>query len=243
MWSEFANYLLEDHIVEAGKSKDKHLAAGTALQYMSLLMNLAAVKIRRSGSDRAKLFFTEILDSNKGDAGVWWSKLTKNLSREIYQRTKRRGENTDQSATPVYGLHFRAMVRSIYIWWCDRSLLCHQLNDTFYQGRSLAKHGSKGSASRQFTLVSEREASGRSAELAWTTWTALDWDPMFKCVFGQLVQFKKSADKLMCFVSGATRHECWFLAFGDYLLLVVKGTVYDKELPWLFPFLQETNSP
>ena len=114
-WGEFAKYLEKDHICETGKSKNKNLAAGTALQYMSVLMNMAAAKYRHLGTDKTKLFFTEVFNDNTSEAGKWWFRLTGNLSRVIYQRTKRAGEDTDQSATPVYGEHFRGMVRSIFI--------------------------------------------------------------------------------------------------------------------------------
>ena len=50
--------------------------------------------------------------------------------------------------------------------------------------------------------------------------------------------------KLMAFVCGFTRNQCFFLNFGDYLVLQPDRVPWEEEeADWLIPDLQKTNSP
>jgi hypothetical protein len=109
--------------------------------------------------------------------------------------------------------------------------------------RALSLEGSADSAARKLALDELWSSAGRSSETAWLTWTGLEWDPFYTCVFAQIAQSKVHKVKLVAFVAGANRHRCWFLSLGDYLALRTPRA-HDPDKPsWLLPALQQTNSP
>jgi hypothetical protein len=97
---------------------------------------------------------------------------------------------------------------------------------------------------RSCVVVCVRQTTGRSSEVAWMTLDYLEWDPLFKCTFSMLPQSKVSETKLTCFVAGASRHECFYVALGDMLTLDVDPHLYeDDAASWMFRSLQKIKQP
>ena len=127
---------------------------------------------------------------------------------------------------------------------------------------------------RAFVVVCLFMTAGRSSEVAWMTWDAMMFCFFFLCTFSSLPQAKVclrgdhaisfriyrvitvarrnprcfmvqvSETKVTCFVSGTSRHDCWYLTLGDYLALNADRTVFEEDAPqWVFPHLQDNKYP
>jgi hypothetical protein len=76
------------------------------------------------------------------------------------------------------------------------------------------------------------------------SWDRLKWDDEFMCPYVTWMQPKVRKPKLIPFVPGANRHNCWLLDLGDYLVMR-KDTdmIYDVNgANWMFPNLQNANN-
>lgn len=81
------------------------------LSYLCTIINISSAKYKSIGGAESKLFFTCLDDGAKTDAAIWLTKVKQKLKSELFERAKKKGALTDESATPIYGYHFRAMVR------------------------------------------------------------------------------------------------------------------------------------
>ena len=117
------------------------------------------------------------------------------------------------------------------------------LEDVMLMQCAYARANTSESAMRKFALLSTQRAAGRSSEIAWSTYRNMLWDAHFRHVIVETAQNKSAKLKLAAFGAGATRHACWFLAFGDFLVLQ-PDEIYGADTPgWLIPALQRTFSP
>jgi hypothetical protein len=66
---------------------------------------------------------------------------------------------------------------------------------------------------------------GRSGEVGALTVDGMTWDDEFQCVRIEVPQWKSSKCKIVPLTAGANRHNCWFLAMGDYLAFADKRLV------------------
>lgn len=112
-YGEFAHYLAHVYRIKKGSpGAGDFLAVGTVLSYLCLLINRAAAKYRATGDASSKLFFTCLDTHAKTDAAKWLLGVKAKLTREIFQRQLKAGTLSDGSETPIYGIHFRAIVSS-----------------------------------------------------------------------------------------------------------------------------------
>jgi len=112
------------------------------------------------------------------------------------------------------------------------------------QLEALAREGSADSSMRALALSILRMAAGRSSEAAWATWESMEWDDFLRCVFFALPQSKVSDIKLTCLVAGMSRHDCPFVAMGDYIALNPDRDMHiEGDEWWLLPGLQDVKSP
>ena len=93
---------------------------------------------------------------------------------------------------------------------------------------ALAREGSSKSYLRKLGLAQTFFVAGRASEGAWLSWNGLTWDAHFNCLVVEVPQSKVAKEKLVALVPGASRHDDWFLAFGDYMV-VVHDAVYDPD--------------
>ena len=137
------------------------------------------------------------------------------------------GEDADSNAaTPVYRDQVAAMVARYSEAATLNSQRSHQ------EG-----------ADRKFAILSLHQAVGRSGELAWIHYDGLSYDQRHGCVVSQVPQVKTSKVKIVANVAGASRHLCWFLAWGDHLASPGDRPEYKEGQPsWVFPKLQGTHA-
>jgi GGDEF domain-containing protein len=111
--------------------------------------------------------------------------------------------------------------------------------------RALALEGSPEAAGRKAAILNLYLVAGRSGELGWLNWDSLEWDPYFRVVCGDMPQTKVSKTKKIAFVAGACRELCFFLAFGDTLVMVPQPTYDDEDgkTTWMHPALHDAKSP
>ncbi|KAJ1448617.1 hypothetical protein M885DRAFT_574053 [Pelagophyceae sp. CCMP2097] len=129
-----------------------------------------------------------------------------NMERVCFQRAALTGDETDHSPTSIYQCHVKVMVRA------------------------LALEGSPEAAGRKAAILNLYLVAGRSGELGWLNWDSLEWDPYFRVVCGDMPQTKVPKTKKIAFVAGACRELCFFLAFGDTLVMM-HPALHDAKSP------------
>lgn len=112
-YEEFAHFLANTYKSASGKNAGELLSIRTVLSYLSIMLNDAAKRYKATGCSDSKLFFT-CLEGAKTDSGRWLNGLKDKLKREVYLREKSTGTLSDDSQTPVYGVHYKLMVSVLY---------------------------------------------------------------------------------------------------------------------------------
>ena len=215
----FAEYVTDVYIIESGKFAGKHYSCDSALNTLSILINLAKDRFEPTGNADVKLFFT-CLDPKANTGPAQWLRGTrKEMVRTIFARSAEAGEQMDNSAIPLYACHVKVM-----------------------QG-VLARMGTAEAAKRKLTILTAWSDSGRSAETSFLVVENLKWDPHFSSVVAEIPQTKTSKVKLVLFLAGQHRHLDWPMAFGDDLVMNRRYCHEDDEPGWLFPQLQNMTSP
>jgi hypothetical protein len=80
--------------------------------------------------------------------------------------------------------------------------------------------------------------------VAYLNYDGLDWEAGCDCLTVGVAQSKTSKLKVVALVAGATRHEDWFLDWGDFLALQKGEAVYQQTDPvWLLPDLRGATTP
>ena len=98
---------------------------------------------------------------------------------------------------------------------------------------------------RAFSLLCLFQSAGRSAEPAYMAMGSMNFDGLYRQVSAEVPQSKTSKLKVIAFVAGFIRYLCWFLLWGDYLMLDPQRKEYTEEddPAWLLNHLQEHGSP
>ena len=96
---------------------------------------------------------------------------------------------------------------------------------------------------RRMAILSAWLAIGRSGEIAATPWEGLEWDPEHQAVFTEIRQSKTSKVKMISYTCGSERHNCWFLALADYLVLHAPPMWGAHKDAWVIPELHAHNAP
>ena len=113
MYAGFAHYLVHEVIISEGnKHVGKHLALGTALDYLSLVLNHAAVRCENADDPEVIRFFTCVHKDSKTASADWMRKLRNIMVRICFARAKESGEEMDHSATPLYRAHLEMIDRA-----------------------------------------------------------------------------------------------------------------------------------
>ena len=105
VFDKFAEYLASTYVIESGRNKGEHLALGPATNYLRSMMNMVSDKFKATGSYKTKNFLTCLDVNARTESALWFGALCRKMKRHIYQRTMVAGDEMDQSATPVYGVH------------------------------------------------------------------------------------------------------------------------------------------
>ena len=58
MYEDFLKYLVDEYVVEAGRSRGERLAVHSVMNYLGCLLQIASNRFKAAGSPEAKLFFT-----------------------------------------------------------------------------------------------------------------------------------------------------------------------------------------
>ena len=88
--------------------------------------------------------------------------------------------------------------------------------------------------------------AGRVAEIVSACWEYFHYDTNYKCVFGEIPQKKTSKSKTIPFCAGDTRHSCWLLSCGDYLITqgARSDTFFNPEKmgTWVFKEIEQSST-
>ena len=199
-----------------------HLAGSSAHLYFNGLLNIANLRVTKEAPNdtAAKLFFTCRLVNGGTEEAKWLSGLRDTIRRVCFLRAVEAGDQMDFSAPPVY---------------LDPHII------EFLKMHSL--RNSKDSALRKFSILTLWLVSGRAAETSHLTFDGMTWDAALQCAFMEVPQVKTSKTKQIAFVAGSHRHNCWFLAFADYLVMKCLALWEEDAAPWLFADLEASRSP
>ncbi|KAL1495573.1 hypothetical protein AB1Y20_000282 [Prymnesium parvum] len=106
LYERLAHYLVNEHTIPEGqRNAGAFLSCNVAINYLCILLNMAAAKFKTIGNDRTKLFLT-CLDVNAStQAAMWLRGLKKKMTRIIFERAKESGQEMDMSAPPLYLEH------------------------------------------------------------------------------------------------------------------------------------------
>ena len=115
LYSGFAKFIMDEYMVDKGASAGRHLACGTALDYLGALLNLAAAKFKAVGRPSTRMFFTCLDVKATTDEAEWLRGLKNNLIRADFERRKEAGEELDTSVTPIYSMHVQSMIKALMI--------------------------------------------------------------------------------------------------------------------------------
>ena len=191
----YAGFMI-NRLIESGKNAGKPYAVDSSTNYLSTLINMAKAKFT-PGNDTTTLFFTCLDKDAKTDSAIWLKGIKTSMRRKCVQRDKNLGFSMDNSAEPLYGTaHIIPMMRAY--------------------GRA-GNTVPTEAARRKLAIICGWQSAGRAGECAWITLDSMVWDPYFGQLFAEELQQKTSKMKLVGFAAGATRHQCFFLHFGDYL--------------------------
>jgi hypothetical protein len=233
LYELWCGWLCEDYIIPKGKKNaGEHLGYGSAIDYLNLLLNLAAGEFKEH-NDTTRHFFTCRDWHGASDPAIWMRGLRLKLHREIYARSVKEGKPMDMSALPVYLKTIIACVKQ------------------------LSLEGSAEAALIKFVLLTVINTGARSSEAANIILDSMRFDPEFKCVVGELPQMKTSKTKIFGIQAGVDSYHCWFLALADFLCCVDRAVFEDDggfddgegddervKMPnWLIPDLQSTKTP
>ena len=100
LYSGFAKFLMDEYVIEQGASAGRHLACGTALDYLGALLNLAAAKFKAVGTPATRMFFTCLDVKATTDEAEWLRGIKNTLIREDFERRKEAGEEMDVVSLP-----------------------------------------------------------------------------------------------------------------------------------------------
>ena len=220
LYDDFFNFITHEYLITSGEHVGQTLSVGTLGTYMSNFIRQACDKFRHKGNDNTKLFFTCLDPNCQTDEAVWFRSLKNGYLNAAFSRDVAAGKQIDNSDPPVYSEHIRLMVKA------------------YSTVNTLA------AAFRKLVIITLWCTVGRSGESAGLTWDGLEWDPHFKCVFVVVPQRKNSKIKIVPFAAGRSRHQDWFVAFGDYLVTNQYCEVYDPAGGnFVFPTLSKTKHP
>jgi len=195
MFEEFSHFLVYEYKIESGRFMSQTLAVGPATNYIRILLNLVSDRFKSCGTAETRLSLTALDSYANTEAAVWFKRVKRKMVRTIFQRSMSSGEEMDKSETPLYLEHIKAVCRAY------------------------GREGSAEAALRKLAIKCLWQGAGRASEAAWLSWDSLQWDPFFGSVFAEFPQSKMSKYKEIPLVAGADRHSCFFVDFGDFLVL------------------------
>jgi len=211
VYESFAYFLTVTYIIEPGaRNAGKHLAVETVLNTLGLVLNLARAKFAATGSDATKLFFTCLDSQSRTPHASWLRGLKINIRRRCFIRSRDAGEDTDQSATPIYFHHLEQITTA------------------------LATKATPEAIKRRFMICGLWTSGGRSGEPAWVCFERMRYDPEFSSVVAILPQSKTAKMKLIAFVAGKRPTTCIFTAFAEYAAMVDRPPADQDGVSWLF---------
>ena len=167
------------------------------------------------------------------------------------------GEKIDLSAEPLYLVDVEGIVAAYAREGSSMSAGAHQTCHVQHIAEHLVQcsthcrtHNRAADTSvppcfteRKLAINCTWVVSGRSSEIAWTSLEKLTWDKHFMCVFAEIMQSKSTKMKLCPFVAARSRHLCFFVQYGDYLIMARKRPSSDaNSINWLVPDLNEKGS-
>ena len=101
LYDDFAKFIAFEYKIEKGEYNGNFLSAGSVLDYLGCLIQIAANKHRASGTPETKLFFTCQDLNSTTDSARWLRGLRNQLQRDLFQRAMDNGEKMDKSAYPL----------------------------------------------------------------------------------------------------------------------------------------------
>ena len=227
LYEEFAFYLANQYKCGAGKNKGEHLKVGPAVNYLNSLAKQLSDK-HKHVNDTTKFFFTCKDVNGSSDPWVWFNGVRSNMHGIIYERAAKRGEEIDASAPAIYPTHVDKI------------------------SEALMKEGSDHSAIVNITQLTTLYSGSRPCEPENLALRGMQDDDEFNVTKGPLPQIKTKKTKVYSIPAAAHRHRSWHLAWGDFLVLVLRQAVecerdeFGDLVPdahWLIPELQQVDNP
>lgn len=102
VFDSVGTFIMDEYISTTGRNNGFHLALGTILGYLGLLLNQASDRFKAVGSDSIKMFFTCLDSKANTEAAIWLRKLRNKIVRRCFARAREVGEEMDLSAPPLY---------------------------------------------------------------------------------------------------------------------------------------------
>jgi len=99
--------------ISVRQSDGNHLSQGSAVPYLSNLLNQARDQVRASNDGTTRLFFTCLEDKCSTDSAVWLHALKKEMNSVIFERAKAAGSKMDFSQLPIYKHHIEKMTLTL----------------------------------------------------------------------------------------------------------------------------------
>ena len=200
LYDDFAKYIAFEYKIEKGEYKGNFLSAGSVLDYLGCLIQIAANKHRASGLPETRLFFTCQDLNGTTDSARWLRGLRNNLQRDLFQRAMENGEKMDKSAYPLCLPELMAINQA---YAREGSEEVRLLN-----GKPLSPPPfpfspptlNHQACKRKFAVQVAKAIAGRSSEASFLTWNSMSWSEHFNCLFGPVPQGKVSKIK---FVGGS----------------------------------------
>jgi len=156
LYEQFSHFLVHVYKIEQrGPNCGQPLMFSSVLDYLGILVNMAADTYLATGTNDTKLFFTCLDINSTTRAAKWWRGLRANIKRLLFQRTRDAWEQPDNSETPVYS------------------------GDICRMNAAYAKKDTGEAARRKLVLTTLQRCAGRTSEVAWVTWDGLEWDQHF----------------------------------------------------------------
>jgi hypothetical protein len=181
VFDSVGTFIMDEYISTTGKNNGFHLALGTILGYLGLLLNQASDRFKAVGSDSIKMFFTCLDSKANTEAAIWLRKLRNKIVRRCFARAREVGEEMDLSATPLYRDDMNDISRA-FVLEGSADVGCSPHPLPYIQTPHPLPHiqtppsPSMQSAEKDFSLETAWRAAGRSGETAWMHLDSLDWD-------------------------------------------------------------------
>ena len=192
------------------------------------LLNYADVKFGVSGDTTDKEFLRCMAHGGPSEEARWLKKLKAEMNKHCFDLCMKNGVSMDNSDVPLFWEHLADV------------------------GKVLELEGSPQAAKRKHAKTVAWHTAGRASEAAWIVLVSPQnshsrgfyWSARFRCLMGEVPQSKVAKVKHVAFVVAPTRHNNFYLDWGDSLCLdLCRAPIPPDEPMWLCPELHAAGAP